>query len=95
MDVEALELLIPITAIVLGSLTVLIPIAGLTARFALKPVLEALARYREMQGGEQRVALLEQRLALLEEQQHSHERHLNQLLEDADFRRQLGTPGQI
>ena len=36
-----------IVAIVMGMLVVLIPVAGLTARFALKPVVEALARYRE------------------------------------------------
>jgi hypothetical protein len=92
MDVQVLELLIPITAIVLGSLVVLIPVAGLTARFALKPVLEAFARYREVQGEGQKVHLLEQRLALLEEQMHSQDRSLSRLLEDADFRRKLEAP---
>ena len=36
-----------IVAIVMGMLTVLIPIAGLTARFALKPVVESLARLEQ------------------------------------------------
>lgn len=92
MDEGLLALLIPILAIVLGSLVVLIPIAGLTARFALKPMLDALARYREMQGEGQRVAMLEQRLALIEEQQHGQERALARLTEEAEFRRQLDAP---
>ena len=33
-------------AILLGGLTLLIPVAGLTARFALKPLIEAWARAR-------------------------------------------------
>ncbi|MDQ3556721.1 MAG: hypothetical protein M3409_08075 [Gemmatimonadota bacterium] len=96
MTEDVLVMLVPIIAIVLGSLVVLIPVAGLTARFALKPVLEALARYRELQGEGQKVHLLEQRLALLEEQMHSHDRSLSRVLEDADFRRKLeAPPGQF
>jgi hypothetical protein len=38
--------LIPIVAIVMGMLTVLIPITGFTARFALKPIAEAVATAR-------------------------------------------------
>ena len=96
MSEDVLALLIPILAIVLGSLVVLIPIAGLTARFALKPVMEALARYREMQGEGQKVHMLEQRIALLEEQMHSQDRSLNRLLEETEFRRKLeAPPGQF
>lgn len=87
-----LELLIPILAIVLGSLTVLIPIAGLTARFALKPVLEALTQYRASQGQDRVVQMLEQRISLLEEQQHNTDRSLARVLEDSEFRRQLEEP---
>lgn len=89
---ENLELLIPILAIVLGSLTVLIPIAGLTARFALKPILEALTQYRASQGQDRVVQMLEQRISLLEEQQHGTERALARVLEDHEFRRQLEEP---
>jgi hypothetical protein len=52
-------------------LIVLIPIAGLTARFALKPLIESITdamRVRQggdAQGMERRVALLEQELATL------------------------------
>ncbi len=84
-----LEMLIPLVAVVLGCLIILIPVAGLTARFALKPIMEAFANYRSTQGDSQRVALLERRLALIEEQTHSQERTLGRLTEDAEFRRQL------
>lgn len=93
MDAETLEALTGVVAVVLGCMIVLIPIAGITARFALKPVMEAFARYRDMQGEGQKISLLERRLALVEEQQHSQERLLARLSEDADFRRQLEAPG--
>jgi hypothetical protein len=84
--------IIALTAVVFGGLTVLIPIAGLTARFALKPVIEAITTVRNGQLGDQRVAFLEQRLALVEEQLHSMERDHARLVEEADFRRQLESP---
>lgn len=87
-------LLIPLAAIVLGSLTVLIPITGLTARFALKPIMEAIGQMKAGQGADQRVAYLEQRLALLEEQFHAIERDHARLVEDHNFRRQLEGPPQ-
>lgn len=81
-----------IVAIVMGMLVVLIPIAGLTARFALKPVVEALARYRESQHAGQHVALLEQRVALLEQQTQLLESGVERLTEERDFHRQLSAP---
>lgn len=64
------EILIPLVLGTLGILTVLIPIAGLTARFALKPIVEAIARMREVQAGTtgRELSVLEQRVALLEQQ---------------------------
>lgn len=76
-------------AIFLGLMVVLIPITGLTARFALKPVMEALGRYREAQGDKQMQQLLERRVALLEEQLHSMDRSMRELQEEAEFRREL------
>lgn len=81
--------LIGLTAVVMGSLAVLIPIAGITARIALKPIVEAMARYREMKGADDSVLMLERRLALMEEQFHGMDRSLRLLVEDADFRRRL------
>ncbi|HYW14413.1 MAG TPA: hypothetical protein VE871_20775 [Longimicrobium sp.] len=76
-------------AIFLGLMTVLIPITGLTARFALKPVMEALSKYRESDSDRQMQALLERRVALMEEQLHSMDRSLRELAEESDFRREL------
>ncbi len=81
--------LIPIVAIVMGMMTVLIPITGFTARFALKPIAEAVARMREAQGSGQIVALLEQRIALLEQQQSNTETELEKVLEVQQFQEKL------
>ena len=76
-------------AIFLGMMVILIPIAGLTARFALKPLMEALRSYRELQGDNQATQLIERRVALMEEQMHSMDRSLRELLEESEFRRDL------
>lgn len=83
------ETIVASLAIFLGLMVVLIPIAGLTARFALKPVMEALGKYRESQGDRQMQQLLERRMALMEEQMHSMDRSLRELLEESEFRREL------
>ena len=76
-------------AIFLGMMVILIPIAGLTARFALKPLMEALRSYRELQGDNQAQQFIERRVALMEEQMHSMDRSLRELLEESEFRRDL------
>ncbi|HEX6750494.1 MAG TPA: hypothetical protein VF092_24610 [Longimicrobium sp.] len=81
--------LIGLTAVTLGGLAVLIPIAGITARIALKPIVEAMARYREMRGVDDNVNLLERRIGLIEQQLDGMDRSLRVLVEDADFRRRL------
>ncbi|HEX2187795.1 MAG TPA: hypothetical protein VHG51_02795 [Longimicrobiaceae bacterium] len=75
-----------------GILIVLIPVAGLTARFALKPVVEAISRAREGQGAGREAAITEQRLALLEQQLRNVEGSVARLAEESDFRRQLDAP---
>lgn len=90
MGPETLRMLIPLTAVVMGTLMFLIPIAGLTARFALKPIVEALARYREMQGGAAELRVLEQRVALLEQQYQNIEGSVSRLGELKEFDKQLG-----
>jgi hypothetical protein len=81
-----------IVAIVMGMLVVLIPVAGLTARFALKPIVEAIARVRESQGASREVGLLEQRVALLEQQLQLVEGSVGRLAEESDFQRRLASP---
>lgn len=78
-----------IVAIVMGMLTVLIPIAGLTARFALKPVVESLARLFDSRTVEETVEITERRVALLEQQIELLEGTVKRLEEERDFDREL------
>ncbi len=78
-----------IVAIVMGILIVLIPIAGFTARFALKPIVEAIARMREVEGRNQELSLLDKRVALLEQQMQNMEGMVERLEEAAEFQRRL------
>ncbi len=80
-----------LVAVVMGISTVLIPVIGLTARFALKPTVEALSKVFESKGHEQTVALLERRQALLESQVEHLEGELRRLSEAQEFDRQLGS----
>jgi hypothetical protein len=81
--------LIGLTAVIFGGLAFLIPVAGITARIALKPIVEAMARYRELKGNDESTLLLERRMALMEEHINSIGRSVQVLVEDADFRRRL------
>ena len=94
MGEDAIKWLVPLSGIVLGSLMLLIPIAGLTARFALKPILEALRGSREQSGNARELAVLEQRVALLEQHYQGLETSVERLNEAKDFERRLGLPPQ-
>ena len=93
---QNIEVLIPLVAIVMGTLMFLIPIAGFTARFAFKPIVEAMAKYREMQGGTtgRELNVLEQRVALLEQQYSILENDMQRCGELKEFDRQH-TGGQV
>lgn len=78
-----------IVAIIMGMLVVLIPIAGLTARFALKPVVESLARVLHSRTVEDTVQITDRRVALLEQQVESLEGTVARLREERDFDREL------
>ena len=52
--------------VIMGTSIVLVPVLGLTARFALKPLAEALAALRTPNEATQRIAELERRVAQLE-----------------------------
>ncbi len=87
--------IVPIIAVTGGLLTVLIPIAGLTARFALKPIVESIARLRELQSGASsgNVSMLDRRVSMLEQQMQTIEGSLKHLTEARDFDRQLSSGG--
>ena len=91
MQVEPIDLT-GVIAVAMGMLIVLIPIAGLTARFALKPIAEAVARIREGQSSGQQLGLIEQRLSLLEQQLTGIELDVRRIEEFATFDRELRSP---
>ena len=80
---------VALAAVIMGTLIVLIPIAGLTARFALKPIAEAFARVQEARGSQEQLQMLEQRLHLLEQQQANVESTVERLEEVVDFHDRL------
>ncbi len=80
-------------AVFMGISIVLIPIIGITARFALKPTVEALARLFEHKGMEDTVGILERRMALLEQQMESLDGSVKRLAEVAEFHKALGSGG--
>lgn len=85
-----------IVAIVLGMSVVLIPVAGLTARFALKPLVESLGKVNEVRGVEETVAITERRVALLEQQLEAMDATVRHLEAGDSFDRALkrGAPAQ-
>lgn len=81
-----------IIAIVMGISIVLIPVAGLTARFALKPTVEALARLFEHRGLEETVDILERRMGFLETRMESMDTSLQRLADAVEFDSELRAP---
>ncbi|MFC1661061.1 hypothetical protein ACFL3S_06350 [Gemmatimonadota bacterium] len=82
-----------VIAVIMGLSIVLIPIIGLTARFALKPTVEALSRVFESRGADESLRIMERRIALLEQQVEAFDGSLSKLEEGAEFDRQLQRGG--
>lgn len=78
-----------LVAVILGISIVLVPVIGLTARFALKPTVEALARMFEVRGLDDTVHILERRMDLQEQQIAALETSVRRLTDTLDFDRQL------
>jgi hypothetical protein len=74
-----------IVAIVMGMSLFLIPVIGLTARFALKPTVEALSRFFEGRGQDESLKIMDRRLALLEQQFDALEGAVRRVEEVAEF----------
>jgi hypothetical protein len=88
-----------LVAVIMGVSIVLVPVIGLTARFALKPTVEALGRFFDHKGLDESVHILERRMALMEQQIESLDASVKRLAEVTEFHAQLGSgsqpPGQI
>lgn len=84
-----------LVAVIMGTLMFLIPIAGLTLRFAIKPITEAVARMREGGNDREALALLERRMSLIEQEVHGlggMRDEIGRVLEEIEFQRQLKAP---
>jgi hypothetical protein len=84
--------LVALIGTILGISIVLIPVIGLTARFAFKPVVEALARVFESRSANETVRLLERRVELQEQQIEALQASVDKLSEAHEFDRQLAAP---
>ena len=80
---------VALVATILGISVVLVPVIGLTARFALKPVVEALGRVFESRSNDETMRLLERRLELQEQQIEALQAVLKQVSDTQEFDRQL------
>ena len=78
-----------VIAVIMGISIVLVPVIGLTARFALKPVAEALSRVFEARGTDESIQILERRISLLEQHVEGIEASMNRLEETSRFDAQL------
>ncbi len=81
-------------AVFMGISIVLIPVLGITARFALTPTVEALSRFFNKKGSDEAVSILERRMALIGQQVESIDTNVQRLVETAEFDRNLATPTQ-
>ncbi len=84
--------IVALAAVILGISVVLVPVIGLTARFALKPVVEGLARVFESRSVDETVRILERRVELQEQQIEPLQASLKQIADTQDFDRQLAAP---
>ena len=73
----------------MGISIVLIPVLGITARFALKPTVEALSRFFDKKGSDEAISILERRMALMEQQLESIESNVLRLAETSEFDQKL------
>lgn len=99
MSTEQLEMLAPLIGFAICAFVVSIPVIAFSARFAVKPVVEALIRLREAQGktnasGEM-LALQDRRLSLLESEMQHIGSALERLAEAQEFQAKLSAPLNI
>jgi hypothetical protein len=80
---------VALVATILGISVVLVPVIGLTARFALKPVVEALGRVFESRSNDESMRILERRVELQEQQIEALQAVLKQVSDTQEFDRQL------
>jgi hypothetical protein len=87
-----------ILAMLLIALVVFVPVAGFTIRFALKPMVDSIARLMEVRAGGSNNAgtaeLMERRVALLEQELRLVRGEVSELSERNDFYHRLSSPSR-
>ncbi|HEX5724810.1 MAG TPA: hypothetical protein VFX98_05050 [Longimicrobiaceae bacterium] len=78
--------------ILAGFLIVFVPVAGLTARIALKPVIEAYVKVLQARQTSLEMQTLERRLALVEQEIQAVRTDVHELGEQKEFYRKLAEP---
>ena len=84
--------LVPIVAIVMGTLTVLVPVSLIALRFAIKPIAEAVAQMRSGVAPDE-VRIMKERISLLEQQLNGIDSEVSRISEAVDFQDRLLKPG--
>jgi hypothetical protein len=85
---------IPIVAIVMGTLCFLIPVSLITLRFAIKPIAEAVSQMRASGAAQEELAIMRQRLALLEQQVGGLDTEVDRIGAAQDFQSELLRPAE-
>ena len=76
-------------AVLLGGMAVLVPIFGLTLRFAIKPLIETWAEVQRGRSSADNTALLERQIGVLEMELQQVQHAIRALSEGQEFQRQL------
>ncbi len=85
--------MIGLVSVVMGLLLVMIPVAGFTLRFAVKPILSPLvSAIRELREGQAASGATERRLLLMEDELDDMRKGIRTLLEAQSFDKQLVDP---
>ena len=83
-----------IIAILATFLVVFVPVAGITARIALKPLMEAYLKVLQTRQASLEVQTLERRLALVESELQAMKADVRELDAQKEFYRKLSEPAQ-
>jgi hypothetical protein len=82
--------LVPIVGIIMGTLTVLVPVSLIALRFAIKPIAEAIAITRSNVAPAE-LSIMKERIALLEQQVSGIDSEVNRISDAVDFQDRLLT----
>lgn len=73
-------------------LSILVPVLALSARFALKPVMESWIKLRQSQTSDEEKIMQDRRIALLEAEINGLQQLVQHQVETSDFERALHVP---